>query len=81
MADLRREHGRLIARLKRQLAKCERHGVDAARARKVDRTVRALIRVERRIEDPLAPAVEPAAEDVQARLTLMRRGAGLVLPR
>lgn len=88
--NIPQEHGRLVARLKRQLAKCELLGTTPERSRKVRATVRELVGVERLrdmddlaragvLADPRRMAVLFAADDdtVLRRLALMAPGAGL----
>lgn len=75
--DLRQECGRLVARLRRQIEKGERLGWTAERHHKVRFTTRALILVERRVDDPLKPAGVVTNQDLIDRLKLLEPGAGL----
>ena len=77
--DLKREHGRLVVRLRRQLDAIDRGGLTDERAAKVLRTIRDIIVVEREIEDPLLAMTlpPPGPEEVRARIARMKPGAGL----
>lgn len=89
---LEQEHGRLVARLRRQIGKVEKHGLDDGRGERLLSTVRSLIVCERlQALDPLdAAAVKQDSErmaelgritkeELLARVALMAPGAGLVL--
>lgn len=71
------EHGRLVGRLKRQIAKVDEKGSTPGRRAKIRATIVELIRLERRMADPLAPAVPVTQEDFLARVALMKPGAGI----
>lgn len=73
-------HGRLVARLRRLVARLEVTGSDYHR-RRVLETVRDLIVEERRAADPLARAVQPSEDEIRARLRLMAPGGGIEVPR
>lgn len=91
--DLRQEHGRLVARLRRQVAKAQRAGATDEWAWKVRRTVHALIVTEKLMDmdelqsrairnseerlDVLSGSVR--SEDIGRRLLEMSPGAGLVI--
>jgi hypothetical protein len=75
MSDLRQEHGRLVARLKRQVEKAERLG-SAQRRAKVRATIAELIVVERRMADPLDKDRVVTEQQLRERITLMAPGAG-----
>jgi hypothetical protein len=74
-------HGRLVARLKRQVGKVDRNGPTPIRHRKILHTLHSLILLERRMNDPsdLDRVVTP--EQMRARVDLMKPGAGLEVPR
>lgn len=95
MTDLRQEHGRLIAKLRRQVDKAQRLGVTDDRARKVRGTVVSLIVTEKLLDmDPLHVTVVRGSarrldvlagtvtdDDIRVRLGKLTPGAGLVIAR
>lgn len=92
--DLALEHGRLVTRLKRLVARAQVTGLPAARAARMINTVRDVIVIERLMDaDPVARAAaiaDPLSRasrryydvrpaDVQRRMAQMAPGAGLEL--
>lgn len=80
MSDLRQDHGRLVARLRRQIAKVERLGSTTYRRRVLLATVRELVLVERRMVDPVEAVRrrdDVTVQEMRDRLTLMAPGAGI----
>ena len=84
MSDLEREHGRLVARLKRQSRRAGEVGLSDDRARRMLETVRELIVVEKLMRmDEVQRAATPrdrivvSSDEVRRRMVLMTPGAGL----
>jgi hypothetical protein len=88
---LSREHGRLVARLKRLVSRADVTGLPLHRVERIRVTVCDLIITERLMAlDPLErkdratlarAARVPSNEDVKARLALMTPGGGIEVPR